>query len=248
MDLLKNTLFINLEHREDRKFNVVAQLRSVGCLSPERFPAVQTKEGAVGCSLSHIKCLELAKARGWEYVCIIEDDFKCVNPMRFRQSLADFQEHSTNDGLQWDVLLLGGNNCPPYFTPISSGGADGKEEGKEIKYCVEVSYCISTVAYVVRSAFYDTLIQNYREGVAKLMRDPTNKREYAIDMYRKPLQASGRWFLLVPLTVTQLACYSDIEKREMSYDHLMLDMEKAWLFKNPNVALQNMTCIRKKMF
>ena len=239
-DLLKNTLYINLEHREDRKFHVIAQLRSVGCLLPERFPAIQTKDGAVGCSLSHIKCLELAKARGWEYVCIIEDDFKCIDPIRFRQSLADFQEHAENDGLQWDVLLLGGNNCPPYFTPISSNG-------KEICYCVQVSYCISTVAYVVRQSFYDTLIQNYREGVAKLMRDPTNKREYAIDMYRKPLQESGKWFLLVPLTVTQLACYSDIEKREMSYDHLMLDMEKKWLFQNPNMALQNMTCIRKKM-
>ena len=245
MDLLQNTLYINLEHREDRKFHVIAQLRSIGSLAPERFPAIQTKDGAVGCSLSHIKCLELAKARGWEYVCIIEDDFKCVNPMRFRHSLADFQEHAENDGIQWDVLLLGGNNCPPYFTPISI--AEGKE-GKEVQYCVEVSYCISTVAYVVRSSFYDTLIQNYREGVAKLMRDPTNKREYAIDMYRKSLQISGRWFLLVPLTVTQLACYSDIEKREMSYDHLMLDMEKKWLFQNPNVALQNMTCIRKKMF
>jgi len=238
LDLLQNTLYINLEHREDRKFHVVAQLRNVGCSAPERFPAVQTKDGAVGCSLSHIKCLELAKARGWEYVCIIEDDFKCVDPARFRQSLAAFQDQSD---IQWDVLLLGGNNCPPYFTPIS-------EEGKEIKYCVEVSYCISTVAYVVRQSYYDTLIQNYRDGVAKLMRDPTNKREYAIDMYRKQLQASGRWFLLVPLTVTQLACYSDIEKREMSYDHLMLDMEKKWLFQNPNVALQNMTCIRRKMF
>jgi GR25 family glycosyltransferase involved in LPS biosynthesis len=241
MDLLKNTLYINLENREDRKFHVIAQLRSIGCLSPERFHAVQTKDGAVGCSLSHIKCLELAKTRGWEYVCIIEDDFKCIDPVKFRKSLADFQEHAENDGLQWDVLLLGGNNCPPYFVPKT-------EEGKEIDYCVQVSYCISTVAYVVRQSYYDTLIQNYRDGVSKLMRDPTNKREYAIDMYRKPLQASGRWFLLVPLTITQLACYSDIEKREMSYDHLMLDMEKAWLFQNPNMVLQNMTCIRKKMF
>ena len=233
MDLLQNTLYINLEHREDRKFHVVAQLRNIGCLSPERFPAVQARDGAVGCSLSHIKCLELAKARGWESVCIVEDDFKCVDPARFRKSLADFQ---ANDGIQWDVLLLGGNNCPPHFFP------------KEIDYCVQITNCQTTIAYVVRQSYYDTLIQNYRDGVAKLMRDPTNKREYAIDMYRKSLQTSGKWFLLVPLTITQLACYSDIEKREMNYDHLMLDIDKPWLFQNPNVALQNMTCIRKKMF
>lgn len=241
MDLLKNTLYINLEHREDRKFHVVAQLQSVGCLSPERFPAIQTKDGAVGCSLSHIKCLELAKARGWEYVCIIEDDFKCVDPMKFRKSLAAFQDQSESDGLHWDILLLGGNNCPPYIVPIT-------EKGEKIDYCVEITNCQSAIAYVVRQPFYDTMIQNYREGVAKLMRDPTNKREFAVDMYWKWLQTSRKWFLLVPLTVTQLACYSDIEKREMNYDHLMLDMEKKWLFQNPNVALQNMTCIRKKMF
>jgi hypothetical protein len=92
------------------------------------------------------------------------------------------------------------------------------------------------------------MIENYREGVSKLMRDPTNKLAFALDMYWKPLQRSGRWFLIVPLTITQLVCYSDIEKREKSYDHLMLDMDKAWLFQNPNFALQNMTCIRKKMF
>jgi GR25 family glycosyltransferase involved in LPS biosynthesis len=119
MNLLKNTLYINLEHREDRKFHVVAQLKKIGCENPERFPAVQAKDGAVGCSLSHIKCLELAKARGWEYVCIVEDDFRCVDPAKFRKSLADFQE---NSDIQWDVLLLGGNNCPPHFFPKEKGG------------------------------------------------------------------------------------------------------------------------------
>jgi hypothetical protein len=92
------------------------------------------------------------------------------------------------------------------------------------------------------------MIQNYREGVTKLMRYPTNKFEFAVDMYWIRLQSSGRWFLLVPLTITQLAGYSDIEKRERNYDALMLDLEKPWLFQNPNIALQNMTCIRRKMF
>ena len=242
MNLLKNTLFINLEHREDRKFHIIAQLQKIGCTNPERFPAIQTKDGAVGCSMSHIKCLELAKARGWETVCIVEDDLKCVDPVRFQKSLADFQENSEKDGIEWDVLLLGGNNCPPYIVPKSAEGA------KEIDYCVQITNCQSTIAYVVRQSFYDTMIQNYREGVAKLMRDPTNKRAFAVDMYWKWLQGSGRWFLLVPLTVTQLAGYSDIEKRGMSYDHLLLDIDKAWLFQNPNMALQNMTCIRRKMF
>lgn len=241
MDLFKHTLYINLESREDRKFHVIHQLKTVGCDHPERFSAVLANDGAVGCSLSHIKCLELAKQREWEYVCIIEDDFKCVDVEKFRNSLDKFQNESERDGIFWDVLLLGGNNCPPHYVPTS-------EAGESVDYCVQVSSCICTIAYVVKKAYYDTLIRNYREGVAKLMRAPSNRREYAIDMYRRLLQRSDKWFLLVPLTITQLVCYSDIEKREISYDHLMLDLHKPWLFQNPNIALQNMTCLHKKMF
>jgi hypothetical protein len=75
------------------------------------------------------------------------------------------------------------------------------------------------------------LIANYREGITKLLADPANKREYAIDMYWKQLQAKDRWYMIVPPTVVQMEGFSDVEGRETNYKHLMTDMNKDWLFK-----------------
>ena len=72
MELLKNTLYINLDHREDLKENVENQLKSIN-VTGERFSAIKTKAGCVGCTMSHIKCLELAIERKYEYVFICMD-------------------------------------------------------------------------------------------------------------------------------------------------------------------------------
>ena len=234
IDILTHTLVINLGEREDRKLTVFIQLQNIG-INPERVAAVKTKDGAIGCSMSHIKCLEIAKKSNWEYVCIVEDDFKCIDPLKFKSILLKFQENSVKDNIQWDVLLLGGNNCPPYQTIPN------------VDYCVQISNCQSAIGYVVKKEFYDTMIQNYREGVSKLMRDPKNKREFAVDMYWKRLQSSRRWFILIPLTITQETSYSDIEAKVINYDHLMLDIDKPWIFANQTYMqnrLKNMICVK----
>ena len=38
-------------------------------------------------------------------------------------------------------------------------------------------------------------------------------------------------------TVTQYENFSDIEDRNTNYNHLMLDMEKKWLFQNQRLQL-----------
>ena len=40
----------------------------------ERFPAIELKNGRLGCSMSHLRCIEMAKERGWDHVFICEDD------------------------------------------------------------------------------------------------------------------------------------------------------------------------------
>ena len=236
MNLLEHTLVINLVEREDRKLTVSHQLKQIGVINPEFISAIKTKDGAIGCSMSHIKCLELAKKRDWEYVCIVEDDFKCIDHIKFKKSLSNFQNNYVKDNIQWDVLLIGGNNCPPYY------------KIPNVEYCVQITNCRSAIAYVVKREFYDTIIQNYREGVGKLMRDPKNKREFAVDMYWSHLQCSMRWFIITPLTITQETSYSDIEGKIINYDHLMLDIDKPWVFSQLQTqnVLQNMVCIKSK--
>lgn len=233
-----NILYINLDHREDRKWHIVSQLNQLGLHSFERFPAVKTTNGAIGCGISHIKCLELAKERGWDMVTIIEDDFKCVNADIFTKSLSDFWKNHKKDGIQWDVLLLGGNNCPPFERLVN------------VDYCIQTFNCQTTIGYVVKRAFYDILINNMREAVSLLMRNQEDKKQFAIDIFWKRLQQSGRWFLLCPLTITQHVCFSDVEEQETNYDHLMLDMEKKWIFspEYQEAVMNQMTTIKKQNF
>ena len=75
-----------------------------------------------------------------------------------------------------------------------------------------------------------SLLNNFKDGVQKLL-TTNNKKQYAIDIYWKQLQPIDKWYLLYPLTVTQYENFSDIEKKNTNYNHLMLDPYKDWLFK-----------------
>jgi hypothetical protein len=211
--LFDHTLFINLESRVDRLIQVKAELLQWGIQNPERFNAVKTANGAIGCTMSHIKCLELAKERDYPHVFICEDDIHCVDIPRMCAQVEEFYKANTGD--TWDVLILGGNNAPPYRM-LNDG-------------LMQVYNCQTTTGYIVRRHYYDKLIANFREGIKHLMRNPENHREYAIDIYWKRLQQQDRWFMLIPLTITQRASYSNVEGREVDYSRMMLDHEKRWL-------------------
>jgi GR25 family glycosyltransferase involved in LPS biosynthesis len=213
MELFKHTLFINLASRPDRLQHVTLELKKMN-IDAERINAIKMAEGAIGCTLSHIRCLELAKERQYPHVFIVEDDITFLQPELLLENLKKFEE---NVELQrWDVLIIGGNNCPPY-TKVND-------------YCIRAFNNQTTTGYIVKSHYYDTLIQNFKESAQMLMRNPHNKREFALDMYWKRLQQTGVWLMIVPATVTQYQDYSDIENRVVNYDRLMLDIQKDWLF------------------
>ena len=212
--LFENTHYINLEHRIDRLVHVKQELAKINVVG-SRFNAIKLANGAVGCSMSHLKCLEQAKQNGSPYVFVCEDDIQFLDPTLFLKNLGLFCETIKSD---WDVLIISGNICPP-FQPVGD-------------FCVKLINGQTTTGYIVQQHYYDTLIANYREGITKLLSDPTNKREYAIDMYWKRLQTKDRWYMIVPPTVVQMEGFSDVEGRETNYKHLMTDMNKEWLFKN----------------
>jgi len=63
------------------------------------------------------------------------------------------------------------------------------------------------------------------------MREPQNHVLYAIDKYWFQLQQRDKWYLVIPLTVTQREDYSDIEKRATNYSRAMLDLDKVEFMK-----------------
>ena len=213
MELFKHTFFINLDHRKDRLEHVTAEFKKMG-IDAERVQGTKAKTPAVGCTLSHIKCLELAKKRNYEQVFICEDDITFTNPELFKQNLQKFVD---NDTINWDVLIVSGNNCPPFQ--------------KLYEYACRVFYCQCCTGYIVKKEYYDTIITNFKEGLSKLIQNPTNKPDFAVDRYWFKLQMQDYFYLITPLTVVQYDNYSDIEQKEVSYTNVMLDLDKEWITK-----------------
>jgi len=209
---IKHAYFINLDSRPDRKQHVEGQMSLLG-IRAERFKAIKLTNGAIGCSMSHIKLLEMAKANNWPHILIVEDDILFTKPSLFIEQLNRFLAGHKD----FDVVLFAGNNMPPYTVVDES--------------CVRVSKCQTTTGYLVQRHYYDTLIANYKAGVGLLMREPHNHRLYAIDKYWFHLQAIHKWYLITPLTVVQREDYSDIEKRPTNYARPMLDLDKEAYFK-----------------
>jgi len=216
---IQHAFYINLDSRPDRKEFVEAQLKTIG-IKATRFDAIKLKNGAIGCSMSHLKCLEIAKINKWDHILIVEDDITFLNPELFVNQLNSFLSKDKD----FDVVLIAGNNGPPYTTIDET--------------CIQVTRCQTTTGYLVNGHYIDTLITNYKEGIQKFMNEPDNRVNYAIDKYWGNLQKTGKWYLIIPLTVTQRADYSDIEKKNTNYSNAMLDLDKKGILKAQQISSQ----------
>ena len=127
---IKNAYYINLEKRTDRKQYVENELNKMG-IKAERFNAIKLSHGALGCSMSHLKCIENAKENGWDHVLVVEDDIKFLDKDLFTKQLNKFLKFNKN----WDVILFAGNNHKPY---IQYGD-----------FCVKVFRCQTTKIFLM---------------------------------------------------------------------------------------------------
>jgi glycosyl transferase family 25 len=204
---IKHIYYINLDKRPDRRSHFENQMKMLKW-DAIRFPAIENSIGALGCSLSHLKLLEYAKNNKLDHILIMEDDIAFLNPLIFIDSLNKFLSSKT----EFDVLLIAGNNMGEYR--------------RENENCVQVTHCQTTTGYLVRNNYFDTLIDNYKNGIYHLSNNIGKLNSFAIDQYWSKLQQTDKWFLLTPLTVTQKPDYSDIEKRPINYTSAMLDLDK----------------------
>jgi len=207
---IKNIFYINLDTRPDRKQQFETEMINIGW-NAIRFNAIKHTSGAIGCSLSHLALLKYAKNNNLDHILIMEDDIMFLNNEIFLTNLNTFLKNNIN----FDVLLLAGNNMGPY---------DKVED-----YCIKIKKCQTTTGYLVQQHYYDKLIENIEEGVKQLQMNINKVNEFAIDQYWNKLQLIDKWYLIIPLTVSQRADYSNIEKRVTNYNRLLLDLDKKML-------------------
>ena len=159
-------------------------------LSGERFAGIAATPGIVGCGLSHLAVLRLARDRGLKNVLILEDDFQfVVSKEQFWTRVGDFFER----GIPYDVLMLS------YSIQASQPIDD---------LIMRIEEADTASAYIVNACFYDALIELYEEAMPQLA--ATGKHWiWANDQIWKRLQPTSRWFATTLRLGKQRASYSD---------------------------------------
>lgn len=208
-DILQNHYYINLDHRTDRNESAIHELSKIGIHNPNRFSAIKHKKGSIGCHISHLEILKSARNRNLPYVTIFEDDISFLNPKETLEKL----DRIVNSDIEWDVILLGGNNHPPYQ--------------KINEDCIKVNNCQTRTAYIVKKSYYDTLIDQWSYALEKLLvtKPGPEYESYRGDQSWKILQKKDNFILITPINVVQKESYSDIERKNVNYVDIMKNIK-----------------------
>lgn len=206
-NIFKNHFYINLEKRVDRKIHIENELKKLGIDQPNRFNAIETTCGIVGCGLSHIKVVELAKQNDWDWVCIFEDDLQILDVDLLKSRVSDLINEN------FDILLLSGNNYQPFI---------------DYDKYVKVNRCFTTGAYIIKKHYYDTYIENLKESTELLFKY-NSPDLFALDVYTHKLQQKDNWWLIKPICAIQKPSFSDINMDYADYVDLMIEYDKIYL-------------------
>lgn len=192
-----HSFYINLDRRTDRRNEFERERAKMG-LEVERFPAVSHSVPAIGCGLSHLAVLKLARERGYESVCVFEDDFEfLVGRPELDTILLTLPDH-------YDVVMLGWY----VFDSVPYDGTFNK-----------VLDATTGSAYIVHSRFYDTLIQNYEEAANLFQQNPRDPHLYLNDQYWRRLQPTANWFHTKTRMGRQRPSYSDLTGTNVAYEY-----------------------------
>jgi len=203
MEHIDVIFYINLESRTDRKEHFLSEIKKL-CIDESkivRVDAIKDAYGALGCTKSHIKALELFMANPLWLTCMIfEDDYTFYNTdiIHNNNLLKSFFQNFTD----WGMLLLSSNQAgrPSIKTHIDS---------------VElVTYSQTTGGYCIHKDSVKELYDNFKES-AELLEKSKSKPKHALDMYWNKLKMKRYSFN--PNIGHQYVSYSDIEKRFVHY-------------------------------
>lgn len=202
MEWIDLILYINLDHRGDRRESISNQLNLAGCDMKRvaRVPGVLASRPALGCAKAHLQCLErFERELGAETCLILEDDFIFKDIDLAKENLRKVASY----GINWDMLLLSGYTLQVESTPF-----------RWLQRAIDVQ---TTSAYVVHRSFLPTLLQNFRESATMLEKAQGTCHDYCLDQHWKVLMPKYNIFIMNPKLGYQREDYSDIEKRTVHY-------------------------------
>lgn len=185
---------INLDTRRDKWREVSAEFARVGVLDRvERFPGIvpPSRDGALGCRLSHEALLRRAEQEGASNILVFEDD------VVFSKDTLAVLPHAVNAlrRRQWEMFYLG----------LSLMGMPVQVA----RHLLRVPQALATHAVAYDRSVFDVILG----GISSLPdRGPTAKR--AIDSwYRRTIHPRQRTFCTFPMLCNQSANRSDVTGR-----------------------------------
>ena len=197
-------IYINLDKRVDRNNEIKAEFNRLEIPANKiiRLNAIENKVGAIGCTMSHIKAMQMIQNNSWERILILEDDFNFIDNIKNIDKAFDkfFNNFANNS---WDVVNL-------------SRGAYQDLVDIGFDFVSKVNHVSTTSGYLVNRHFCDKLMENFKEGCKKMLMNP-EPRLFAIDVWWQYLQKQSKWFIFNPSLGYQRDSFSDIENRRVNY-------------------------------
>ena len=206
LDYIDAILYINLEHRHDRNDHCLNEIRKIDPLLTKtyRIDAVYNKSnGALGCTLSHIKAIQLFLDNPtWNNCIIFEDDFTFTSSdiVHINNSLLYLFDNSPD----FDVLLLG-LGCTNLKTVSTKNSNINKVESSQ-----------TCSGYLLTKKYANVLLSNFITS-SNNMKEFGWKSELCADQYWKQLMPVANWYVLKNRIGYQYGNYSDIENTFTDY-------------------------------
>ena len=213
MNSIDRIFVINLDKRQDRLLEFMEECDKMGIQKVERFSAIHRPDhGALGCTLSHLNVIKLAKKRNYKNVLIFEDDFTfTIN----RPTLDERLQRFFNQNIPYKVLMFAyslydTHPAIQYDDDIST-----------------ISYAANAAGYLVDQSCYDELIHFLSYG-AMMLEKTREHWNYINDQVWKHSQSKGGWFIFNQRVGVQRDSFSDLRQIYISkydgfeYHHLDL--------------------------
>lgn len=195
-------IYINLDSRPEKDVLVRQELRKAGIPDSSilRLSAIAEKQGHLGCTRSHTRILRWAMQQAYEWVAVVEDDFRwrCAET-----AVADIEvllQRNATENL-FDVLLGDAFHYkPPLPIPEHS------DVGLHYAQCASL-----TSMYIIRTSFIPTLLDVWARGECA-MKWGGLASIHTVDQTWKPMQIRDqRMCCTEPLLGYQAAGWSDTD-------------------------------------
>jgi len=191
-------VYINLEHRQDRRNQIETEFQTLGISQATRFDAIKDIPGALGCARSHLAVLSKWNSKEDRLLMVCEDDAQFLADRKTLDAfICEFQK---NDKM--DILCI---------------GYRAKNGIKVNAKFILTSNTQTTSCYVIKPYMRNILLANFSSSVTRLKQGESEPTA-SIDQVWKELQSTYHFVVPSIRLLIQRESYSDILHEHVNYN------------------------------